>query len=186
MAKSVDWSVAQQEVSRLAYRHSRDFGVSQKEGYAEALREVAEQYDMSEEELNKGLGVYRQSFRQTKKRPASASNGRTQTNSPQVEDSPLSLTDVYRAWCANNDVIPTDNALAHFTERAVGTWAKVRDELKREGWVFDGDKNGWRVTVRPPFLSISAEDIAQAQRMVAEAKKIEEWLKRIGKATTTN
>lgn len=64
----------------------------------------------------------------------------------------------YRSWCEQNDFVPRDALLLHFTDHAASTWAGIRRALRQEGYEFEEMKQGWRVfrpgALRPKLLPV--------------------------------
>jgi hypothetical protein len=59
------------------------------------------------------------------------------------------VVDAYRSWCFENDEVPLDGVLAHFTGKTPEAFAFARSVLTKEGFVFEKKNRVWHVMARP-------------------------------------
>ena len=69
---------------------------------------------------------------------------------PPVSSAPASLTQ-YRLMALEQDFIPDDKILAHFSGKTPQSYGSASYILKQEGFVFEKVEGGWKVTARPIY-----------------------------------
>lgn len=56
---------------------------------------------------------------------------------------------LYEQWIGQNDFVPADAVLAHFSGCSVSAFANARSILRKRGYVLEMHGYGWKVTGRP-------------------------------------
>lgn len=86
----------------------------------------------------------------------------------------LSAVKLYTAWCQNNDYVPSDKCLEHFTLFSWNTFGGARAKLTQEGYKFENlSGQGWKIVERPTKTEVTKADIeAKVSEVLGDQLKL--------------
>jgi len=89
----------------------------------------------------------------------------------EMEDERLSMTETYRLWIEKHDHVAPDAELAFFTGLTGPLFYYARGKLAKEGYEFDGGRDGFNVISRPTEKIYTHEEVlAIVEKAILDVK----------------
>ena len=157
-----DLKLAQSKVMRLMNQYK---ALGSETPYIDAAGNVAPDYGMTGKELMTTIAKSNHELNTVEK----------------SDETPTSGAGMYRAWVEDNDHVPSDLELAHFTGNSTATYARARHGMINErGYAFQRDELGigWTVISRPQAIKKNEQRMYSKQEL---ANAVEAAIKSLGK-----
>jgi hypothetical protein len=171
-----DFGATQSLVTRRTAEIMKEKLVEKKVARKLAAEEVARTFSetMTAEELE-GLIGRSMAFHYGEKRNENRRKVAEEQRERRTAKKNETFTSMYRAWCQENDHVPSDAVLAHFSGGSPQSFSWARVRLAKEGFQFFKNGHGWNITPPAPAPSektYTEEELrAIVDRVLAEVKR---------------